>query len=184
MAVNVIWSYTNGGEAISAIINHGNAANGDTTTVKEIFLRHDGSNEITNVGIYVRDYSGTYAGDATASSDLIELLSWGDASTIDTFGGFQVNMDAVGAYPAASWPAYDDKSPSNGFVHRTGVGDSEGNAVTLAKAAGIADPYVAGELPSGNSPNVRFKARIQVPTAEDTAGIRQFDQVVRFAFTS
>lgn len=181
MSVNVIWSYTNGGDSISSTIDHGNASNGDTTTGLELFLRHDGDNEITSVGLYIRDFSGTYSGDATASNDLSELLAWGDASTSSAFGGFQVNFDAVGSYPTASWPLYNSKTPSNGFVHRTGTGDSELNAVSIPTATGAT---TAGEIPSGNSPNVRFKVRIQVPTSEDTAGVRQFDQVVKFSFTS
>jgi len=181
MSVNVIWSYTNGGTAISDLINHGNIANGNTSTAKTIYLRHDGASEITNVGVYIRQYSGTYNGDATAASDFAEIIAWGDNSASNTFGGIHINWDAVGAFPAASWPLYNDKDPSNGFTHRTGVGDSEGNAVTIPTATGAT---TAGEIEAGASPNVRFQLRVQVPTAEDTTGTRQFDQVIRYSFTS
>ena len=184
MSVNVIYSLTNGGDSISSNVDYGNAQNGDTTDAQEIFIRHDGDNEITGAALYIRDYSATYTGDATASADLSEILGWGDASTNAGFGGFQINFDADGSYPTDSWPTYSSKGPSNGFVHRTGIGDSELNTVTIPTAAGISSPYSAGEIPAGSSPNIRFKTRIQVPTNETVTGIRQFDQVITFSFTS
>ena len=60
MAVNVIWSSESGGDPILTTVNHGNASNGSTTSVQTIFLRHDGANIITDVGFYIRQFSGTY----------------------------------------------------------------------------------------------------------------------------
>lgn len=181
MSVSVIWSLTNGGEPLSAVIDHGNSSNGDVTTSVELFIRHDGNNSITSTGLYVRAYTGTYSGGLTAAADLAELLAWGDGATAAAFGGFQCNLLATTSYPTSGWPTYSNKSPTGGFVHRTGVGDSEGNAVAIPITTGAVG---SGEIQSGSAPNVRFKVRAEVPSAEDTIGIRQWDHMVTFSFTS
>ena len=191
MSINIIFSLTEGGSPLTSTVDHGNAANGDSTTAKTVFLRHDGASEITSVGLYLRQYSGTYSGTRSSAADFSEIIGWGDESASDDFGGFQVNYNATGlggggSFRSSSWPIYSDKSVSVsgstvGFVHRTGVGDSEGNAVTLPVTTGASS---AGVIPAGSSPGVRFQSRIVVPVNEDQIGIRQFDQILRFSFTS
>ena len=180
MAITVTFSLTNGGAAISSAIDHGSLGNGDVGSATELFVRHDGANPITNAGFYVREYSGTYSGTFSAASDLAELLAWGDGATANAFGGLMINFDAINAY-AASWPTYDNKSPGSSYVFRTSIGDSEANALVLPTSTGVPS---AGTIPAGASPNVRFQAKIIVPADEDTIGIRQVDQVLRFSFTS
>lgn len=179
MALNIVWSYSNGGDPITTIVDHGNASNGSETTYKEIFLRHDGANSITEAGLYIREFSGTYSGSFTPSADLAEILAWGDASTASTFGGFFSNF-LPDTY-ATGWPTYNSKTPTGGVAYRTGVGDSEGNAVLIPTTTGA---LAEGEIQTGTSPNVRFAVRVSVPDAEDTLGIRQWDHVLRFNFTS
>lgn len=183
MAVNVIFSLTNGGEAISDIVDHGNVSNGSASSDLELYLRHDGANSITNAGLYIRQKSGTYSGSFTASDDFAELLEWGDAATESAFGGFHINFNAEGTYAeyAAGWPTYDNKSPSGGYVFRTGVGDSEANAITIPTTTGATSN---GTIQAGNSPNVRYKVRGVVPDTENVLGIRQWDTVCVFNFTS
>jgi len=181
MTVSIIFSTTNGGAAISSNVDHGNTSNGLTTSGQEIFVRHDGLSVITSCKLYIRAFSGTYSGDASANLDFLELLAWGDASTSSTFGGFQVNMNAVEAYVAGDWSSYDIKNRTHGYVCRTGVGDSLGNGVLLTVNTGAA---ALGQIQTGASPNVRFKTRVQVPTAEDTIGVRQWDQCLVFTYSS
>lgn len=180
MSVNIIWSYTNGGDPISTVIDHGNVSNGAEGSDLEIYVRHDGSNDITDAALYMRQLSGTYSGSFTPSADFAELIGWGDASTDAAFGGFLVNLNATTSF-ATGWPVYNDKSPTGGFVHRTGVGDSEGNAVTLPTSTFASS---AGTIPSGTGPGVHFATRVAVPDDEDTIGIRQWDHVLRYNFTS
>lgn len=181
MAVNVIFSTTNGGTSLVETVSHGNASNGDTTTAQTLYLRHDGDNDITGVKMFIREFSGTYDGDATAAADFAELLAWGDDSTEDGFGGFMMNQRATTAFPTAGWPTYSSKSPTGGSVHRTGVGDSELNGITLLSTTGADSD---GTLQDGDAPNVRFQVKIQVPIDEDVAGFREWDQVVSFTYTS
>lgn len=187
MAVSIIWSLTNGGESISDLIDHGNLSNGSQSGGQTIYIRHDGTNKITNVGLYMRAYSGVYGGSFTATGDLNELISWGNGVAANTFGGFLINMDAIGGFPSTSWPIYTDKSIDlgggviGGFVHCTGQGDSEGNAVELSARSGAT---IDGEIQAGSSPNVRIQVAVAIPILEDTVGIRQWDQVLRYNYTS
>lgn len=183
MAVNLTWSYTDGGNAIADFVDHGDVANGNNSSGEELYLRHDGENSITGVALFIREFSGTYDGDATSNADIVELLDWGDSNTAGTFGGVQINWDAVNAY-AAGWPTYDDKDPGDVLVHRTGVGDSEQNAVTLPTSTMSSAEPIAGEIIAGTTPGVRFKMRISVPSEEDTVGVRLFDHVAKYTYTS
>jgi len=180
MAVNISFASTNGGVAITSL-NSGDVANGEDTVANQLYLSHDGANSITDVGIYVREYSGTYTGAATAAADLAELLNWGDTSTLEGFGGLHFNFLATTTYPSSGWPSYTSKSPAGGETVRTGVGDSEANAISLPITTGAT---AEGEIQTGSSPDVRFKLKFAIPAAEDTVGIRQLDIVLRYTYTS
>lgn len=182
MSVSIIWSLTNGGDPLTSIVDHGNSSNGQVTTAKTIYIRHDGSNDITDAGLYIRQFSGTYQGAATAAADIAEILSWGDQIIESDFGGFQINFDAVGGFPSASWPTYSTKSPTNGNVHRNGVGDSESNAIEIPGT--VTGATADGTIQAGTAPNVRFQVRVAVPASENVIGIRQWDQVLKYTFTS
>ena len=181
MTVSIIFSSTNGGAAITDTLDHGNASNGAETTAEEIFIRHNGTNSITSTKIYMRQFSGAYAGSATAAGDLSEMFAWGDESTESAFGGYMINFNAAQSYPTADWPTYNNKSPSGGTVFRTGVGDSESNAITIPTSTGATS---SGEIQAGTSPNVRFKAHVAVPSDEDTIGIRQWETILVYQYTS
>lgn len=181
MPVSVTWSSSNGGGAISQPLDHGVDTNGSVLSAQEVFLSHDGANQITDCGFYLAEKSGAYGGDASAGADLSELLGWGDGGDADAFGGFQLNMDATGGY-AGNWPTFGDKSGSTYNVFRTGVGDSEANKIVLATNMGLTG--APGTIQTGSSPNVRFQCRVEIPEDEDTAGVRQFDQRLRYTYTS
>ena len=181
MTVSLVWSSTNGGVAITSL-DHGAASNGAETTEQELFLRHDGVAEITDVVFYVMEFAGTYLGGATAAADLAELLAWGDLSTLTGFGGLLFNFLATTSYPSSGWSTYASKDPTGGTVVRTGVGDSEGNGIPLPITTTGA--VAAGEVPTGASPNVRFKIKYVVPADEDTVGIRQIRVVTAYNYTS
>lgn len=180
--VNIIWSFEPGGNAIEDYVDHGDISNGSNSGGRIIYVRHDGENAITDVGFFIREYTGTYNGDATSNADIVEILSWGDGTTAAAFGGVMINWDAVNSF-AADWPVWNLKDPDYAFVHQTGTGDSELNAVTLP-GGGIAGTDVEGEIASGDNPGVRFKMRIEVPSNEDTVGVRLFDHVAKYTYTS
>jgi hypothetical protein len=180
MAVNITWSSTNGGVAMSDPLDHGSGGNGTTLSSATIYIEHNGTNQLTNCGFYIGEKSGTYTGSFSPSIDLAEILAWGDGSA-NSYGGLQINMDAVGDFPSGAWPIAADKQPTNGNTFLTGVGDTPDNKILLAVSMGLNN---VGVIPSGTAPNVRFQSRIQIPTDEDTTGTREFDQKIRFTFTS
>ncbi len=179
--VGIVWSTTNGGDAVSTTIDHGDKTNGETSTYQEVFLRHTGVNPITSCQLYIRPVSDGYSGDVTALDDFAEVISWGDGAVANDFGGFHVNMNAAGSYPSAAWPTLSSKSPTNGFCCRTGVGDSSANAVTITTATGASS---SGTIQAGSAPNVRFACRVVIPTSEDTVGTRQWEQILLYSYTS
>ena len=181
MAVEITWSLTNGGAAIAATLDHGSKSNGEVSTANEVHVRHDHTSNIVNAGVYARAYSGVYTGTFAAATDFAELLAWGDGATADAFGGLQWNFLATSSYASTGWPTQASKSPAGGLAIRTGVGDSIGNAFTIPTTTGATG---AGEIQTGSSPNVRFQIRVQVPTDEDTVGIRQWDQALTFTYTT
>lgn len=185
MSVQIIWSLTNGGFALDEPLDHGNNSVANTIGPTTIYIRHTGLNPITACSFYLRPYSGVYSGDALPISDFNELIGWGNAVIAADFGGFQINQNAVGGFPNASWPTLANKSTVDGFgkTFRTSFGDTLANAIQLKKetySAGGTD----GEIPTGVAPNVRIQARVVVPTSEDVPGVRQFEQVLKFTFTS
>lgn len=178
---NIIWSLTDGGSAITTALDHGGSSNGSETAIREIYVRHTFTNPITSAKLFIRELSTTYTGSATAPADISEVIAWGNEDTANGFGGYFVNMNAAGTYPAASWPTYLSKAPTSGFVCKTGVGDSELNAVLLDTNSGCTS---AGVIIAGTTPNVRFSVKIQVPDDEDTVGERQFETALVFTYTS
>lgn len=190
MSVQIVWSLTNGGSSLDEPIDHGDNTSGNTLTPKTIYIRHTGDNPITSCAFFVRPYTGTYSGDATATDDFNEIIAWGDDVDAGDFGGFQINMnaDATPSFPAASWPTLANKTTvdtlGETFRSGTGHGVSEAEAVPLQKEMYNTAGGVDGEIPTGTAPNVRFQARIVVPTNEAVSGVRLFEQVLKFTYTS
>ena len=123
MVVSITWSLTEGGTAVPEPIDHGNVANGTQTTAIDLFVRHDGTNPITNVGYYMQAFSGDYAGNggnASAAADFNEIIGWGDNSLATDEGGFFINQDRTNSFPATDFE-----------VHETGTGDSSANSFGL-----------------------------------------------------
>ena len=180
MSVNVTWKSPPAGSAITSV-NHGSGNNGDTLTAVEIGISHDGTNPITNCKFWIGEYSGTYTGDANATVDLAEVLAWGEDATTSGFGGAQINMNQISAYPSADWPTYLIRQPNYGSAFYPNIGDSAANGVTL-KATMDASMLSDGIIPA--SIEAKFKARIQIPINTSTPGVRQFDQKLRYTFTS
>lgn len=184
MAVSLIFSSTNGGVSLSAPVDHGNIANGSITVPFTIYVRHNGANSITSVRLFcVATDTGEYAGDATASNDMSELLGWGNAGASGDFGGIEINLNASGTFPGSSWPTFSNKSTVDGFgfTIRAGIGDSSSNGILVPTATGATS---LGTIQAGSSPNVRFQMRIVVPQNENTLGIRQFKTSFTFNYTS
>jgi hypothetical protein len=182
MAVSVTWSLSNGGSAASDPVDHGDQASGDKSSGIQVYIAHDGENSLTNCRFWIGEKSDTYGGDFTAPADLAEMLEWGDATSSGLFGGFQVNMDTEGGFPD-SWPEWDDKEGDYFSSFYTGHGDVAASGVLLSQKMSP-EMTVDGIIPADMTTWPSFKARVQVPADESTTGVRQFDQRLRFTYSS
>lgn len=187
MPVSITWSSTSGGAA-TTLIDHGSVANGAYSSPnQDVYLSHDGLNSITACAFYFQAKASGYTGAASGVLDFAEIKAYGDLSTVSGHGGVQLNMDPLNAsvYNATTWDLSESVksvgSPTYAFTMKTGTGDTSSTAVTL-NALMSAGMTVEGEIPTGVE--ARFLARFQVPTDEDTAGIRQLEQVLLYTFTS
>jgi hypothetical protein len=192
--VEIVWSLENGGPNLDEPLDHGSNATQDTLDPKLVFIRHTGDNDITAAGIYMREFTGstgdgeTYSGDAALpTGDFNEIVGWGDETDVSFFGGFQVNMDAAADFPLYNWPDESNKVSVSGvgFVVSSGVADSETNAFDLKKEmSGTTSGVFDGIIPAGAAPNYRMQMRIQVPASGVDAGVRMFEHVLKFTYTS
>ncbi len=160
MTVSITWASTPAGGAITPPNDLGDIGNGKNAT-DDIYIRHNGANKITACGFFIQAYSGSYTGGATAAADYSELLEWGGrAGPTPPVGGFYIAQDSP------TWTY---------AVHKTGQGTV---TVPIALSCGS----VAAEIQ--NTEEVHIKIKVAVPSDEDTAGTRQFDQVLKFTYTS
>ena len=174
MVVSITWSRTSGGTALSEPISHGNISNGGVGSDVDLYIRHNATAApITNAGFFIQPYSGTgYTGVGT-QSDYIEIMGWGSTATSTNDSGFYLNQNHGGSFPE------DDYT-----VHKPGQGDSA-TKISLSTSAinGTGTgTYQNGEIPLGGEAHI--KVRLAVPSDEDTAGVRFFDQVLAYTFTS
>ena len=184
MPVTVTFSSTNGGSSIDTPVSFGTGPNGSVFTAQTIFIRHDGVNPITAVGMYLSAVDPSeYGGDATAAADRDEVLEWGDAGSSPDFGGFQINQNKVGGFPLVSWPTFANKNTVDtyGTTVRTGFGDSGSNLMAISTQSGASAPAT---IQAGAAPGVAIQSRIQVPDSEGVLGTRQFKMILSFTSTS
>lgn len=185
MAVNITWSSTEGGTGFTSLA-HGDTTIGIPTDQEIVYLRHDGSNAITNCKIYLGPKSGIYTGDVSAAADYAELISWGDASVSYSWGGVQINMNAEGSFDGGStWGMSESQKTSTDglkFTIRTATGNQSSTAVTLSEkmSSGMSTD---GTIPAALT-SARFAMRILVPEDENTAGAREFELFTSYTYTN
>lgn len=181
MAITIKWALTDGGAAITNDVSHGSGSSGTTLSAKTIFISHNGTNSITNAKLYLAAKSNGYTGSGSPTTDLTEILSWGDQLNTANFGGIQINMDAANSFPNSAWGTVTDRDPTNGFSLRSGVGDTQDNAVALKVSTGVP---AEGVIPAGSTPDVSFEFRVKIPSSLATTGTRQFDLRMRYSYTN
>lgn len=169
MVVAITFSRVSSGQEIVDVlkgansgINHGSIANGKETQPEDVYIRHDGDNEITDCAFYCQQFTGTYDGAQTAALDLDELKAWGDA---DAGKGFLIDVD------------HDDTYEYN---LKSGQMDLEANAVSLD------DSGAGGSNPDdiGVSGEAKIKLKIAVPYTVDIPGVRFYDFLMKYSYTS
>lgn len=163
-----------GGTPIALPQSGGTISPGASSTAMDIYIYHDGANEITDVKFYMLPYSaGVYPGTESAQDDYDKVVGWGDTSyPLDptTGGGVYFNQNLTGSHPAASYQ-----------VFRSGVGDTLANAVTLSSLAMYAG-NTSGTLEAGDYAHLKF--RVDVPSGEGSTGTVYFDILFSYTATS
>jgi hypothetical protein len=190
MAVNVHWASNNTGTAIVEPLNHGTINPGAAGAIQTVYIWHDGDYDLTSCAFYLAEYSATYSGTATAAADFAELLAWGDDADAADWGGYLINMNASGNF-VTPWPSVGALTVSGlsyCFSSGTGMGSESAEAIALAAEmdgdGGGAAGIIPANQPNGYGTNYKFQSKISVPTNEVVGGIREFDLVLSYRYTT
>lgn len=177
------------------------------TGVQDVYIRHDAViDPIENVSFYLGQFSGTYGGANTASSDLSQILAYGLADS----GSSKNNTDGLsrGLHIDMDWQV----STTNQFLYsREATGQRRifgkttsglnGSSLALSfpmhqDAASFwngtaevdATTPVAGKIGKASDTILgnrgHFKKRFYLHTAATEGGIQQWDFIINFSFTA
>lgn len=179
---------------------------------QDIFIRHDGTAEITDVKTYLQQYGTgtgfTYGGGATAAADFTAVLNMGNTDAMGA--GIANNSDGLGngLHIDMDW----DVSTANQFLGSrvgtfvriygdnggaaTGEGRNLATAITLKadamskeSAGSEVAPSAAVDGKIGASGNATLgdrghpRLRFFLASSETTGGLMQFEFVVGYTFT-
>lgn len=169
---------------------------------QNLYIRHNGVNEITDVKTYIQVYSQTYGGNATAAADFTTLQTKGAASGNSAnngdglSSGFRVEQDADLA-GALGLSAFDGTRAQVKIYGKSALGISLATAYLIHQDAMIynnagtpvdATAPVAGKIgPAGNTVlgDVAYlKLRMYLETSPPGGGRNQFNYVVAYAFSA
>lgn len=223
MSVTLIVSETiTGAEVSDALsggdsgLDYGQVTNGafspvisqaSNTGQQDLYLRHDGTQPITDVKIYVAEMSGNYGGADSASNDITNLLAYGASDTGATKNnadglsrGLHIDMDwQVGA---ASQFDYTREATGNKRIFGKLYSGLDGSSSTLAfplhvdamsywdgvteaDASAPVTGSIGGSADTGTLGNRgHFKARFYLHTGATEGGVFMWDTVINYAHTS
>lgn len=141
--------------------NFGNVSNTGGTTTQKVYVTHDYTGALRNVGLFLSPYTDRgYVGIYGESEDYNRVLSWGTNSG----KGILVNMHT------ASNTAYDKTFSYDGS---TGTGYSYITAMTLNTLCFVSGVSTApGHFPANGTAQLLFK--IAVPPGETSLGQGMF----------
>jgi hypothetical protein len=187
MTVAIVFSPTIGGTQFADALQGGGTGfnfltteAGVTPTTKNIYARHDGANDITNLQFYVRPYSQAYGGEYSASADHTKLIEQGGVGS-----GFQVDFDWQGV-AFTTYTVLNNSlgtQPTNAISIPVGaILRNNGGVAATASAPVQAVLGEAGDTVKGDT--VLMKCRWQVPAGELQPGRRQIDFALVYNFTT
>lgn len=181
------FSELHNGPGATQPLSLGAAPNGGiANSPKVLFLRHDQTLAITNVGFFISAYTGAEVTAAEAAANLEEIRDWGDANTPAGFGGVQINQDAAAGFPDASWPAvgFPNGTTGNGARFNRSQGMSSTESILLRTSSRAT---ATGQIPAtlaGVVPNISVQFRVRIPDSVTTPGVRFYSLRVSYTFTS
>lgn len=223
MAVTLVASKTiNGSETADALtggstgLDYGQVTNGSyaplisqsaNTGWQDLYLRHDAVvDPITDVGLYIAVYSGSYGGPNSAAADLTTLAGYGAADT----GANKNNADGLsrGLHLDMDWQvgsasAFDYSREASGQKRIFGKSYSGNTGLSAVLAftlhADAASYYngttevdattpVAGKIGKSSDTVLgnrgHFLSRLYLHSGAADGGVLQWDNVVKFSYTA
>lgn len=178
---------------------------GSNTGKQDLYVAHDGTNEVTDVKVYCADYElatgETYGGARTSAEDYTAVKALGAASgssknnSDGLSGGLWLDMDAdastTNQFDQANFPTLVKIFGDNGtdgidlasaftLAADAMVYDNTGETLASAGEAGKIGP--AGNTVLGDS--AHLKTRIYIPDAYAEGGYMQAALVFLYTFTS
>lgn len=171
-------------------VDFGTVPNNGSSQTQELYIRHDGSNEITDLSVYVQPYIGIYGGAFDAASDFSKILALGD----DSSGEYGLHYDE-------DWNA--ETQFSSFFKFKTGVGDNFSTKRSIqtssmfyrnpstseqfdvnAGVAGTLGPDNSSTKASDYGNRALIRERLVLPASETEGGIRQWSTIFSYVYTS
>lgn len=156
-----IYTQTSTGYPQAKPFELGNVSNTGGTSTQKVYITHDYTGALRNVGLYLTPYTDQgYVGIYGESEDYNRVLSWGT----NTGKGLVANLDA------SSDTAYDYTFQYNGT---TGTGYSYVTPIILTTNCFVyGTATAAGHFPNGGTAQVIFK--MSVPSGETALGEGMF----------
>jgi len=180
---------------------------GSNTGQQDLYLSHNGIQPITDVKIYVAEFTGIYGGANSSATDLTTLLNYGASDTGATANngdglsrGLHIDMDWQ--VNAASQFSYTREAAGNKRIFGKDYSGLDGSSSTIAfpmhvdamsywdgvsevDATTPVTGSVGGSADTGTLGNRgHFKSRFYLHTGATEGGTFQWDTVINFAFTS
>jgi hypothetical protein len=164
MTVTLTISSAIGGDSISDTVDLGSLTpGGSPSSTQDLYIRHDGVNDITDCELYITRYTGFDYPGTDADADLATLLGtgWGLADK-----GVKLNMNPT----TPAWAFFKD-----------GAGDVE-FPITLSQDAIVEGHTTDGEIPAED--NAHIQLGIELPSSSGGARHMAFGLVFAFSSTS
>jgi hypothetical protein len=174
------------------------------TGQKDIYIRHDGTNLISTLGVFIGEYGAgtgfTYGGTETAAADFTTVKDMGSTSGVSknnadgNSGGFWMEMNAstnsttqfeIGLRPdevkTFGKSAQGIDISTYFLIHETAmVYDSGGEAAATSPVQGQLGP--AGDTVLGDNAHLKF--RYYVPTTYLEAKTLQWETIFSYSYTA
>jgi len=161
---NFTFSTSPSGAPIKHPVDMGTISNTGGTSVVPIYVKHDHSNKLSNVGMYIQPFTGTsYVGLYGQNQDYLKVLEWGQTAN----KGLLINVDA------ANTSALEDKQV------KVGTGDAPSHAIPFETSMfNAGDSTAQGDFPVNKE--AHFTLKLSIPSTELDAGVGTISQFLKF----
>jgi len=171
-------------------VDFGTVPNKGFSLTQNLHIRHNGTNEITELAVYVQPYYGMYGGAFTSSDDYNKIISLGDDVSGEYGLHFDEDWNAVTPFATfykfatGAGVSFETRRsiPTSAFYYRDPATSQKTDP--LSPIAGQLGPNndTAKAQDLGNRLHVRM--RVGLPQTEVEGGIRQWSTIFSYIYTS